>query len=188
MASSAWESVRLDVLEIDHDRRIDQAAVVTSLRYAEPHPDRGSRRYRRGIAANQMLGAPPKAPTAASAETNLRRRSGASSPTGTPLRVTTKLCPRSRARMISPLSLRNSRWLISPCHDPKCSTLCCMSIVVSATQWHSRRRESGSGATCSEWQDLEERRDQQRRSGLPGLRGNELRLSRPLQRRARREI
>lgn len=46
-------------------------------------------------------------------ETNCRRPIGRSSPTGTPLRVTTKSSPRSSARMISPLWLRNSRWVSS---------------------------------------------------------------------------
>ena len=49
----------------------------------------------------------------ASVGTNCRRPIGRSSPTGTPLRVTTKSSPRSSARMISPLWLRNSRWVSS---------------------------------------------------------------------------
>src|SRR5512146_82273 len=41
----------------------------------------------------------------------LRFLIGRSSPTGTPLRVTMKSSPSSRARMISPLWLRSSLWL-----------------------------------------------------------------------------
>lgn len=50
---------------------------------------------------------------AVSAGTNTRCRSGTSSPTGAPLRVTTKDSPLSKARMISPLWLRSSRCVIS---------------------------------------------------------------------------
>jgi hypothetical protein len=43
---------------------------------------------------------------------SLWRRTGVSSPTGTPRRVTTKLSPESSAQMISPL-LRSSRYVTS---------------------------------------------------------------------------
>ena len=56
-----------------------------------------------------MRGAPAKAARAASAGTNIRWRTGINSPTGTPLRVTTKDFPLSRARITLPLSLRSSR-------------------------------------------------------------------------------
>ena len=57
-------------------------------------------------------GATAKAARAASVGTNTRCRRGISSPTGTPLRVTMNAFPLSRARMIRPLSLRSSRWVI----------------------------------------------------------------------------
>lgn len=47
------------------------------------------------------------------AGTNMRRLTGINSPTGTPLRVTMKDSPRSSPRMISPLSLRRVRWVIT---------------------------------------------------------------------------
>ena len=47
------------------------------------------------------------------AATNCRDFTGAhASPTGTPLRVTRKDSPRSRPRMMSPLALRSSRWVM----------------------------------------------------------------------------
>lgn len=63
--------------------------------------------------ANSTLGAPRNIATAASALTNRCRRRGVSSPTGTPLLVTMKLSPWSSPLMISPLSFRSCRWLIS---------------------------------------------------------------------------
>jgi len=56
--------------------------------------------------------APANAASAMPAATNCRDLTGVSSPTGTPLRVTRKDSPRSRPRMISPLELRSSRWVI----------------------------------------------------------------------------
>ena len=53
--------------------------------------------------------------------TNRWRRSGESSPTGTPFLVTTKDSPWSSWRIISPLLLRSSRWVISLA-TPKCGT------------------------------------------------------------------
>src|SRR5947209_4174213 len=50
--------------------------------------------------------------TTAAAVTSRWRRRGVSSPTGTPLRVMTKDSPWSSRRMISPLSLRSSRWVM----------------------------------------------------------------------------
>lgn len=60
-----------------------------------------------------MRGAALKAWLNAGPFTTRRRRTGVNSPTGTPLRVTTKISPSSSRRMMSPLLLRNSRWLIS---------------------------------------------------------------------------
>src|SRR5216117_2007736 len=59
-----------------------------------------------------MCGAPRKISRSSSFGTNTRRRIGFSSATGTPLRVTMKRSPRSRARMILPLSLRSSRCVM----------------------------------------------------------------------------
>ena len=72
--------------------------------------------------AGATRGAPANTATAVSAGTNCRRRNGISSPTGTPLRVTTKDCPLSSARMIRPLSLRSSRCVIRRLMPTYCST------------------------------------------------------------------
>src|SRR5688500_7837458 len=59
-----------------------------------------------------VRGAPRKALATDPAGTNTRGLTGRSSPTGTPLRVTVKVSPLSRALMMRPLSLRSSRWVI----------------------------------------------------------------------------
>ena len=74
--------------------------------------------------ARSTFGACRKSAIAVSERTERCRRSGDNSPTGTPFRVTTKDSPSSRRRMISPLSLRRSRWVISLATSPARSTPC----------------------------------------------------------------
>jgi len=68
-----------------------------------------SARKRPGSIAGAFL----KMATTAAVGTNRWRRRGVISPTGTPLRVMTKDSPWSSRRMISPLSLRSSRWVMN---------------------------------------------------------------------------
>jgi hypothetical protein len=62
--------------------------------------------------AYSTLGRRAKASFSSFVGTKVRRGTGVSRPTGTPLRVMTKVSPLSSARIISALSFRNSRWVI----------------------------------------------------------------------------
>ena len=89
---------------------------MSSLRHAESCPGRLQRRGRTGTGQGRRPEPLAKVAIAALAATNCRDFTGVSSPTGTPLRVTRKDSPRSRPRMMSPLALRSSRWVIVPAH------------------------------------------------------------------------
>ena len=89
--------------------------------------------------SNSTRGAPLNAATAAWALTNRWRRSGESSPTGTPFLVTTKDSPWSSWRIISPLLLRSSRWVISLA-TPKCGTCATPPCTVPGPRTAHRRR------------------------------------------------
>ena len=92
--------------------------------------------------AGTTRGALANTATAVSAGTNCRWRNGISSPTGTPLRVTTKDWPLSSARMIRPLSLRSSRCVMRRLMPAYCST--CATARPRVTAWVTYRRASMS--------------------------------------------
>ena len=87
-------------------------ARLRSVQAREQGPGRAPCRDQPGTAPSTTGPADAKAATATGAATKRCRRIGCSSPTGTPLRVTTKDSPRSSSRRISPLSFRSSRWVI----------------------------------------------------------------------------
>ena len=76
---------------------------------------------------------------------NRCRRSGESSPTGIPFLVTTNDSPWSSWRIMSPLLLRSSRWVICLA-TPKCSTRAtAVPSTVRITSNGRRRRAPGVG-------------------------------------------
>ena len=102
---------RVDVIEIDDRRGVEDAAsgglvrdavsgLVGDLGEVGPEPAGVDLRRLGERRRNRRRAHEP------------RTAQGVNAPTGVPLRVTMNVSPASRRRMISPLSLHNSRWLI----------------------------------------------------------------------------
>ena len=107
------------LLELNHYRGVEKATGRSLLVRHEDLPAvRRLRQDRRGVSARSTPGAPRNSARAASAFMNRCLRRGASSPTGVPFLVTTKVSPWSRRRMISPLSFRSSLWCDLSRHCP----------------------------------------------------------------------